>query len=507
MSDERETLRRGIGGFAPRPDGYERVLRRRDRRRRNQRAMAGALAVAIVLIGVLAFFAAVRSTPLPGDGVTPTPPIAATNTRGVFQRTATIGGLTVTSPSDWVLVDYWGLWNADAVSLDGTAVPLLELTNFDPGLSTPVCDVGSGQPTRMPSDGVAIFVIIGNDGTDVGERCGGNVEDSTVGMVFAWGNTVPYHIVLAAGPELSEADRVAAEEILRSIAWTADGTPYARGQSPRYVLDGWQEGSAWGLLEALPSSLNVELSEIEVDGGGGSGSSSFADFAVPTPNAIEGDLNFGAVTEDATRVEFHFARGWTPLEARVIDLPPSLAFGIDAFWFRSEPKDSTTGEMVAIGDHGQILGSNLPPLVNTVKVGTVRAFGTTWNVKDSWAADGGFDVACVEPASASTSDPCDRPLGGGTSVQIFQTPVPATFVSVLGGRVGIRMDDGTVLQALKFRIPGSGSFVAVFALEGGGTGRLIYHFDGDKVYEGPRVEWPDLGQVIGDGSFPPPDTT
>jgi hypothetical protein len=67
MSDTRETLRRGIGGFAPRPDGYERVLQRRDRRRRNQRIMAGALAVAIGLAGILAFVAALRSQQTPAD--------------------------------------------------------------------------------------------------------------------------------------------------------------------------------------------------------------------------------------------------------------------------------------------------------------------------------------------------------------------------------------------------------------------------------------------------------
>jgi hypothetical protein len=65
MSDARETLRRGIGGFAPRPDAYERVLERRDRKRRNQRIMAGALAIVIMIIGALAFVGATRSAPPP----------------------------------------------------------------------------------------------------------------------------------------------------------------------------------------------------------------------------------------------------------------------------------------------------------------------------------------------------------------------------------------------------------------------------------------------------------
>ena len=37
MDDTRETLRRGIGDFAPGPDGYERVLRRLGRKQRRQR--------------------------------------------------------------------------------------------------------------------------------------------------------------------------------------------------------------------------------------------------------------------------------------------------------------------------------------------------------------------------------------------------------------------------------------------------------------------------------------
>ena len=72
MSDTRETLRRGIGDFAPRPDGYERLLQLRDRKRRNERIMAGALAFLIVLIGALAFVGALRSAPRPmNDGEGP----------------------------------------------------------------------------------------------------------------------------------------------------------------------------------------------------------------------------------------------------------------------------------------------------------------------------------------------------------------------------------------------------------------------------------------------------
>ena len=48
---------------------------------------------------------------------------------------------------------------------------------------------------------------------------------------------------------------------------------------------------------------------------------------------------------------------------------------------------------------------------------------------------------------------------------------------------------------------GVGWSVAVVALERAGEGRFVYQYDG-KVDEGrrpeARVEWPDVGQVIGD---------
>lgn len=63
MSDTREILRRGIEDFAPGPEAYEHVLRRLERRRRNRRIGAGAVAAAIVVTGALAFLAASRTDP------------------------------------------------------------------------------------------------------------------------------------------------------------------------------------------------------------------------------------------------------------------------------------------------------------------------------------------------------------------------------------------------------------------------------------------------------------
>jgi hypothetical protein len=125
MSDARETLRRGIGGFAPRPDGYERVLQRRDRRRRNQRIMAGAVAAVIVVTGALAFFFAVRTetTPTYGDMPAggPVPPTLTTGSEALVAGTYLLDldargsgverfpNVAITVPDGWANIDGWGV--------------------------------------------------------------------------------------------------------------------------------------------------------------------------------------------------------------------------------------------------------------------------------------------------------------------------------------------------------------------------------------------------------------
>jgi Tol biopolymer transport system component len=47
MSDLRTILERGVGGATPPPDGFERMLRRRDHKRRNKRITAGVVGIAV----------------------------------------------------------------------------------------------------------------------------------------------------------------------------------------------------------------------------------------------------------------------------------------------------------------------------------------------------------------------------------------------------------------------------------------------------------------------------
>ena len=52
MSDLRTILERGVGGETPPPDGFERMLHRRDRKRRNQRIAAAVVGIAVFVAAV-----------------------------------------------------------------------------------------------------------------------------------------------------------------------------------------------------------------------------------------------------------------------------------------------------------------------------------------------------------------------------------------------------------------------------------------------------------------------
>ncbi|MGZ8571530.1 MAG: hypothetical protein ACXWW5_04810 [Actinomycetota bacterium] len=67
MSETKELLRRGVGGFEPTPDAFDRVLARRDRKRRNQRAAAGVLGIAVFALAAVGFVRLLASEGTPGS--------------------------------------------------------------------------------------------------------------------------------------------------------------------------------------------------------------------------------------------------------------------------------------------------------------------------------------------------------------------------------------------------------------------------------------------------------
>jgi len=73
MIDERDLLERALHRFEPQPGLTDRVYRRRERKRRNQRIGAGALAIILALVSFVALTRAFRSAERPADEPTPRP--------------------------------------------------------------------------------------------------------------------------------------------------------------------------------------------------------------------------------------------------------------------------------------------------------------------------------------------------------------------------------------------------------------------------------------------------
>jgi len=72
VSETKELLRRGVGEFEPMPNAFDRVLVRRDRKRRNQRVAAGVLGIAVFALAAVGFVRLLGSERTPaGDPRSP----------------------------------------------------------------------------------------------------------------------------------------------------------------------------------------------------------------------------------------------------------------------------------------------------------------------------------------------------------------------------------------------------------------------------------------------------
>ena len=128
MSDVRTILERGVGGATPPPDGFERMLRRRDRKRRNQRIAAGVVGIAVFLaavwivtsgwsfdrgqpavIGPTVPDARVGFIGLPPEGATPSTPEAGELVLSLWGRSTTDDGLL----RAWVYADGRLIWTKE----------------------------------------------------------------------------------------------------------------------------------------------------------------------------------------------------------------------------------------------------------------------------------------------------------------------------------------------------------------------------------------------------------
>jgi hypothetical protein len=137
VSETKELLRRGVGEFEPMPDAFDRVLARRDRKRRNQRVAAGVLGIAVFAIAAIGFVRLLGSErgPVIGPATSPSPtasPSPVTQPPSPFTERfdSPLQGLSIGYPSGWRTRAATEPWGHGEVTFDAPEVDVI----FDPTL-------------------------------------------------------------------------------------------------------------------------------------------------------------------------------------------------------------------------------------------------------------------------------------------------------------------------------------------------------------------------------------
>jgi hypothetical protein len=437
MERELRELFREKAGEAPlatfnAPTAAPQEILRRGRRRQVGTVIGSAAIVLVLIVGSVAGF----NTLLRGDGDPFT-----TGQYEVFERTATIEAFTVTSPSDWFLVNEWPLSMQMAVgsgSASGectaaapgaaqpspvctettqspqvealpSGLPMFQLSNVDMGLNTVSC----GQ--NLATDTAVLYVgldyeraIFGAKDPSIGpwpvelqepEAAGGPCGAGRYATFSV--NGQPFFAWVGFGDGVTDTDRATALAAYESLTVDDGWEPIPPNNvTPAYVMAGGENGPGddWR-LELRPEGNALELSLQD-----GPGPTVLLTDGSVEPLAWTGtDPIFGAVTRAATGVEFRpgtdsvdLALGQSPVAGTIMPLPPTLSsFDFDLF-FIDPPQGygELGGRVVALGIDAQQTVS--PPAAEPRK-GTVEFSGTFEG--HEWAASfrGSFAdrTACI----------------------------------------------------------------------------------------------------------------
>jgi len=416
----RELLERkagSVGGVAPR---LPEKVRKRGRRRQAGTAAIGTFTVAAVALVSIAGFRAIDLGRADG-GVPADDPWAGYE---IFERTATIENFTITSPSDWYLVNQWPLGAQVATSTQSgtceavvapppgeiaseppgtncktsspvpvpfaTPVPIVLLSNRDLGLGTSPCLTGGtglrgddavleiaadtttlSSAASLPTDDRRWPVAL-SEGVDDGPCGRGHYVRFTDGRTsfLAW---------TGFGPDATNDDRrllFSAFAEMDVVKWEPRAPDFP---GPGYVIAGGENAAGPWRLELRPSTgkgpnTNVDLARVQSE----VGISGQADFTVPESASIEfktGDPTFGAVTKEATGVELRLEEGTPPIPANLVPLPPSLAYPFDLFFASNDSDVPATA--VALGiDREQPVPTDMPEITRVVAEGVIG--GSAW---------------------------------------------------------------------------------------------------------------------------------
>ncbi len=267
-------------------------------RRRQARTVAGSAIASLLAIAVaVAAFGVVRR------------PVARPLSPSLPERVTTIGGVPVTAPAGWTLVNDWPLagllpittqecsftGTGTAVDQNGSPVdaspaeapsstqescssspvaypagmPVLQLANFEIPLLETVCGLGDGSPTALPDDGVAVYVGEFPAGLSTGtfiEACPGADQyglaagESVVTFADLSGpNQANFGAIGVAGPDASSDDIQIAATMLQRLGDLSSDVHLTVPSSvpgPGYVLATGDAGGTSWRLEAGITSLS-----------------------------------------------------------------------------------------------------------------------------------------------------------------------------------------------------------------------------------------------------------
>jgi hypothetical protein len=312
------------------------------------------------------------------------------------ERTVTVLGVTVTSPSSWTLVDLWPLahsiatWPDPAGSRidvppdirDRGGLPVLQVSNDDLGL-TSAC-----TGTSPTGDEAVLYVavnggpyIVNPDGSPKWSQdltqgdgpCGEGMyayREATSGNVSR-----PYLVFAGLGPDVSAADRQAVLDAFASLDFApVDLLPPAE-TTPGYVLDGLQLGENEYTVEARAASgdgvdisfvngRQPEVSSVRFPGVGRPGDpdlqfafSGLVRLTAPEswpglPPTNVALAMFGVASDRVAAVQVRMPPTGT-FEPPILQIPSSLGTSFSAFDIQVPPL--TGGTVVALGAAGNVV--------------------------------------------------------------------------------------------------------------------------------------------------------
>lgn len=432
-----------VGGVAPR---LPETVRKRGRRRQLGTAFVSGLTALAVLAGTVGVIRAVDT----GRDRRPTPADDPWAGYEVFDRTAMVGDFTITSPSDWYLVNQWPWARTVASSLreqrerdveacgeeltqeerqacrssligvpgDGWVAPILMLSDTDRGLQSSPCfdrSFSIGSEDAVMTIALDSLFMAANFGA--GDRAQWPVAFDTppaeerpscgpgTYVYFASGD-IPYVAHFAFGGAVPVEERQTLVDAFEGMQVDDSQEPFMDEPKPddaaAYVIAGGENAAGPWTLELTPrgdDDLDLRLVGPDGDGVG------LSDVVVPDREAIQqagGDPTFGVVTEEASAVELRLEEGTPPIPASLVPLPPSMRLPLDLF-FASNGSD-VQGTAVALG-----LPSNDPTAAPAGADASLSGDvgGVGWSIAHD--SDGGRLCATVQ---------IDRDAGAGTGVAI-----------------------------------------------------------------------------------------